>query len=55
MAARTAPTLTTLRQPVRLVAERAVDVLAAKMQNPRLEVHALERPVLVVRESTSPA
>jgi DNA-binding LacI/PurR family transcriptional regulator len=55
MAARTVPTLSSLRQPVRLIAERAVDLLAAKMQNPRLEVHALERPLLVVRESSSPA
>lgn len=54
MAARTTPTLTTLRQPVRLLAERAVDMLAAKMHNPRLEAHALERPELVVRESTLP-
>jgi DNA-binding LacI/PurR family transcriptional regulator len=52
MAARTTPSLTTLRQPVRLLAERAVDMLAAKMHNPRLEAHALERPELVVREST---
>jgi DNA-binding LacI/PurR family transcriptional regulator len=55
MAARTTPTLTTLRQPVRLIAERAVDMLAAKMHNPRLEAHALARPELVVRESTLPA
>jgi LacI family transcriptional regulator len=52
MAARTVPTLTSLRQPVRLLAERAVDMLAAKMRNPRFEAHALERPELVVREST---
>jgi DNA-binding LacI/PurR family transcriptional regulator len=55
MAARTIPTLTTLRQPVRLLAERAVDMLAAKMRNPRFEAHALVPPELVVRESTSPA
>jgi DNA-binding LacI/PurR family transcriptional regulator len=55
MAARTVPTLTTLRQPVRLLAERAVDMLAAKIRNPRFEAHALERPELIVRESTSPA
>jgi DNA-binding LacI/PurR family transcriptional regulator len=54
MAARTVPTLTTLRQPVRLLAERAVDMLAAKIRNPRFEAHALERPELIVRESTSP-
>jgi DNA-binding LacI/PurR family transcriptional regulator len=54
MANRTVPTLTTLRQPVRLLAERAVDMLAAKMRNPRFEAHALERPELVVRESTLP-
>lgn len=55
MAARTVPTLTTLRQPVKLLAERAVDMLAAKLRNPRFEAHALERPELIVRESTSPA
>jgi DNA-binding LacI/PurR family transcriptional regulator len=55
MAARTVPTLTSLRQPVRLLAEQAVDMLAAKMRNPRFEAHALERPELVVRESTSVA
>jgi DNA-binding LacI/PurR family transcriptional regulator len=55
MAARTVPTLTTLRQPVRLLAERAVDMLAAKIRNPRFEAHALERPELIVRESTSSA
>jgi DNA-binding LacI/PurR family transcriptional regulator len=55
MAARTVPTLTTLRQPVRLLAERAVDMLAARMRNPRFEAHALVRPELVIRESTSPA
>jgi DNA-binding LacI/PurR family transcriptional regulator len=55
MAARTVPTLTTLRQPVRLLAERAVDMLAAKIRNPRFEAHALERPELIVRESSSPA
>jgi DNA-binding LacI/PurR family transcriptional regulator len=53
MAARTVPTLTSLRQPVRLLAERAVDMLAAKIRNPRFEAHALERPELIVRESTS--
>jgi LacI family transcriptional regulator, galactose operon repressor len=55
MAARTVPTLTTLRQPVKLLAERAVDMLAAKIRNPRFEAHALERPELIVRESTSVA
>ena len=40
-------------QPVRLLAERAVDMKAAKMRNPSFEVHALVRPELVVRESTS--
>lgn len=41
--------------PSRLLAGRAVDMLAAKMRNPRVEAHALERPELIVRESTSAA
>lgn len=52
LAERTVPTLTSLRQPIQRIAERAVDLLMAKIANPRLEAHALERPELVVRESS---
>ena len=52
LAERTVPTLTSLRQPVQRIAERAVDLLTAKIANPRLEAHALERPELIVRESS---
>jgi DNA-binding LacI/PurR family transcriptional regulator len=52
LAERTVPTLTSLRQPIQRIAERAVDLLRAKMANPHLEAHALEPPELVVRESS---
>ena len=47
-----APTLTSLRQPVRLLAERAVDILRSRMADRRFDARALEVPRLVVREST---
>jgi DNA-binding LacI/PurR family transcriptional regulator len=53
MAARTTPTLSSLRQPVGRLADRAVDLLIAKTANPRFEAHVLERPELIVRESSS--
>ena len=53
LAARTLPTLTSLRQPIARLAERAVDLLTAKLANPRFEAHVLERPQLIVRESSS--
>jgi DNA-binding LacI/PurR family transcriptional regulator len=52
LASRTAPTLTSLRQPVRLLAERAVDILRSRMADRRFDARALEVPRLVVREST---
>jgi DNA-binding LacI/PurR family transcriptional regulator len=52
LAERTVPTLTSLRQPIQRIAERAVDLLKARIDNPRFEAHALERPELVVRESS---
>jgi DNA-binding LacI/PurR family transcriptional regulator len=54
MAARTAPTLTSLQQPIQRLADRAVDLLTAKIANPRFEAHVLERPQLIVRESSRP-
>ncbi len=55
MAARTVPTLTSLRQPIQRLADRAIDLLTAKISNPRFEAHVLERPQLIVRESSSAA
>jgi DNA-binding LacI/PurR family transcriptional regulator len=52
LAERTVPTLTSLRQPIQRIAERAVDLVMARIDNPRLEAHALERPELIVRESS---
>jgi DNA-binding LacI/PurR family transcriptional regulator len=53
LAARTVPTLTSLRQPIGRLAERAIDLLTAKLTNPRFEAHVLERPQLIIRESSS--
>jgi DNA-binding LacI/PurR family transcriptional regulator len=53
LAARTVPTLTSLRQPIGRLADRAIDLLTAKLANPRFEAHVLERPQLIVRESSS--
>jgi DNA-binding LacI/PurR family transcriptional regulator len=53
MAARTVPTLSSLRQPIGRLADRAVDLLTAKLANPRFEAHVLERPQLIIRESSS--
>jgi DNA-binding LacI/PurR family transcriptional regulator len=53
LAARTVPTLTSLRQPIQRLAERAIDLLTAKLANPRFEAHILDRPQLIVRESSS--
>ncbi len=55
LAERTVPTLTSLRQPIQRIAERVVDLLAAKIATPRFEAHVLERPELIVRESSSAA
>jgi DNA-binding LacI/PurR family transcriptional regulator len=52
MAARTTPTLSSLRQPIGWLADRAVDLLVARIANPRLEAHVLERPQLVIRDSS---
>jgi DNA-binding LacI/PurR family transcriptional regulator len=52
MTSRTVPALTSLHQPVQRLAERATDLLIAKMTNPRLEAHVLERPQLMARESS---
>jgi DNA-binding LacI/PurR family transcriptional regulator len=52
LAARTVPSLTTLRQPIRLLGQRTIDLLAARMANPGLEAHVLEEPELVIRESS---
>jgi DNA-binding LacI/PurR family transcriptional regulator len=52
LAARTLPTLTSLRQPIGRLAARAVDLLTARLANPRFEAHVLERPQLIVRESS---
>jgi LacI family transcriptional regulator len=54
LAARTVPTLSSLRQPIGRLADRAVDLLTAKLANPRFEAHVLERPQLIIRESSSP-
>ena len=53
LAARTVPTLSSLRQPIGRLADRAVDLLTAKLANPRFEAHVLERPQLIIRESSS--
>jgi len=53
LAARTVPTLSSLRQPIGPLADRAIDLLTAKLANPRFEAHVLERPQLIVRESSS--
>jgi DNA-binding LacI/PurR family transcriptional regulator len=53
MAARTVPTLTSLHQPIQRLADRAIDLLTAKLTNPRFEAHVLERPQLIVRKSSS--
>jgi DNA-binding LacI/PurR family transcriptional regulator len=53
LAARTLPTLSSLRQPIGRLADRAIDLLTAKLANPRFEAHVLERPQLIVRESSS--
>jgi DNA-binding LacI/PurR family transcriptional regulator len=55
LAARTVPTLTSLRQPIGRLADRTIDLLTAKLANPRFEAHVLERPQLIVRESSSAA
>jgi DNA-binding LacI/PurR family transcriptional regulator len=52
MAARTVPTLTSLQQPIQRLADRAIDLLTAKIANPRFEAHVLERPQLIIRESS---
>lgn len=52
MAARTVPTLTSLRQSIQRLADRAIDLLTAKTANPRFEAHVLERPQLIIRESS---
>jgi DNA-binding LacI/PurR family transcriptional regulator len=52
MAARTTPTLSTLRQPIGRLAERAIDLLVARTANPRFEAHVLERPQLIIRDSS---
>jgi DNA-binding LacI/PurR family transcriptional regulator len=53
LAARTTPTLSSLRQPIGRLADRAVDLLTAKLANPRFEAHVLERPQLIIRESSA--
>jgi DNA-binding LacI/PurR family transcriptional regulator len=53
LAPRTVPTLSSLRQPIGRLADRAIDLLTAKIANPRFEAHVLERPQLIVRESSS--
>jgi DNA-binding LacI/PurR family transcriptional regulator len=53
LAARTVPTLTSLRQPIGRLADRAIDLLTAKLANPRFEAHVLERPQLIIRESSA--
>jgi DNA-binding LacI/PurR family transcriptional regulator len=53
LAARTLPTLSSLRQPVGRLADRAVDLLTATLANPRFEAHVLERPQLIIRESSA--
>jgi DNA-binding LacI/PurR family transcriptional regulator len=52
MASRTVPTLTSLNQPIQRLADRAIDLLTAKIANPRFEAYVLERPRLIVRESS---
>jgi DNA-binding LacI/PurR family transcriptional regulator len=53
LAARTLPTLSSLRQPIGRLADRAVDLLTAKLANPRFEAHVLEPPQLIIRESSA--
>jgi LacI family transcriptional regulator len=53
LAARTVPTLSSLRQPIGRLADRAVDLLTGQLANPRFEAHVLERPQLIIRESSS--
>jgi DNA-binding LacI/PurR family transcriptional regulator len=53
LAARTLPTLSSLRQPIGRLADRAIDLLTAKLANPRFEAHVLEPPQLIIRESSS--
>jgi DNA-binding LacI/PurR family transcriptional regulator len=53
LAARTLPTLSSLRQPIGRLADRAIDLLTAKLANPRFEAHVLERPQLIIRESSA--
>jgi DNA-binding LacI/PurR family transcriptional regulator len=53
LATRTLPTLTSLRQPIGRLTDRAIDLLTAKLANPRFEAHVLERPQLIIRESSS--
>ena len=55
LAARTVPTLSSLRQPIGRLADRAIDLLTAKLANPRFEAYVLERPQLIIRESSSAA
>jgi LacI family transcriptional regulator len=53
LAARTLPTLTNPRQPIARLADRAIDLLTAKLANPRFEAHVLEPPQLIIRESSA--
>jgi DNA-binding LacI/PurR family transcriptional regulator len=53
LAARTVPTLSSLRQPVGRLADRAVDLLTATLANPRFEAYVLEPPQLIIRESSA--
>jgi DNA-binding LacI/PurR family transcriptional regulator len=53
LAARTLPTLSSLRQPIGRLADRAVDLLTATLANPRFEAHVLEPPQLIIRESSA--
>jgi DNA-binding LacI/PurR family transcriptional regulator len=53
LAARTTPTLSSLRQPIGRLADRAVDLLTAKLANPRFEAHVLEPPELIIRDSSA--
>jgi DNA-binding LacI/PurR family transcriptional regulator len=53
LAARTLPTLTSLHQPIGRLADRAINLLTAKLANPRFETHVLERPQRIIRVSSS--
>jgi LacI family transcriptional regulator len=53
LVARTLPTLSSLRQPIGRLADRAVDLLTARLANPRFEAHVLEQPQLIIRESSA--